>query len=81
MKSGYVCIKFNYKYKKQNKMKKTTDQKKVLVTKQKFQNGRRLFIFLPELHLPFGLNFMPDYPLVFDSRSNLNKIINKKRSL
>lgn len=61
-------------------MKKTANQKRVQTRKQKFQNDRRLFVFLPELHIPFGFNFMPDFPLVFDRRSNINKIINRKKS-
>lgn len=62
-------------------MKKTANQKRVQAGRQKYQNDRRPFAFLPELHIPFGFNFMPDYPLIFDRRSNPNKKTDRRKNL
>ena len=62
-------------------MKKTANQKRVQTRKQKFQNDRSPFVFLPELHIPFGFNFMPDYPLVFDRRSIPDRKTDRRKTL
>ena len=62
-------------------MKKTANQKGVSVTKQKINNDRKLFEFLPELHIPFSFDFMPDYPLVFDRRSIPDRKTDRRKTL